>query len=37
MELKEFEEIFSTYLEKLKIDLEKGQIEQFYNYMRLLI
>ena len=37
MELKEFEEIFSTYLEKIKIDLEKGQIEQFYNYMKLLI
>ena len=37
MELKEFEEIFNTYLKELEINLEKVQIEQFYNYMNLLL
>ena len=35
MEIKEFEEVFNTYIEK--IDLKKEQIEQFYNYMKLLL
>ena len=37
MELKEFEEIFSTYLKELEIYIEKEEIKQFYNYMRLLL
>ena len=37
MELKEFEEIFNTYINELKIDIEKEQVEQFYNYMKLLL
>ena len=37
MELKEFEEIFNTYLNELEIYLERENIEQFYNYMKLLL
>ena len=37
MELKEFEEIFNTYLKELKICMEKEEVEQFYNYMKLLL
>lgn len=37
MELKEFEEIFSTYLKELEIYMQQKEIEQFYNYMKLLL
>ena len=37
MEINEFEEIFNTYIKELKIDIEKEQVEQFYNYMKLLL
>ena len=37
MELKEFEEIFNTSLKEIKINIEKEDIEQFYNYMKLLL
>ena len=35
MEIKEFEELFNSYLKER--DLEKDQIEQFYSYMNLLL
>lgn len=37
MDIKEFEEIFNEYLKELDLKLEKNQIEQFYNYMQILI
>ena len=37
MDNKEFEEIFNEYLKELDLKLEKNQIEQFYNYMQILI
>ena len=37
MEIKEFEEIFNTYIQELKIKIEKKYVEQFYNYMQLLL
>ena len=37
MDLKEFEREIIEYLEELKIDLSDKQINQFYNYMNLLI
>lgn len=37
MEIKEFEEIFNIYIRELKIEIEKEHVEQFYNYMQLLL
>ena len=37
MELKEFEEIFSTYLKEVEINIEKEETEHFYDYMKLLL
>ena len=37
MDIKEFKETFNEYLAELNIKLEEKQIEQFYNYMNILI
>ena len=37
MEIKEFSEIFDSYLKDLNIKLNEEQIEKFYIYMNLLI
>lgn len=37
MNIKEFENSFKSFLEKIEIELDEKQIEQFYDYMQLLL
>lgn len=37
MNIKEFENSFKSFLEKIEIELDEKQIRQFYNYMQLLL